>query len=223
MGPEPAAFDRAWLQARIELLRRYCLPSVAAQSAQQLEWLLLCDRSTDGDTLATLRAHACDVAALRVIETDAHYAPVAAISAALRPNIDVLITTRLDSDDALADRYLEAVQDYARPFERSEHDTLLVNFPRGYRLDARTATVYETRMPNSPFHSLLERPRRAAARTVLHGNHAFLHEDHVTHQDESLPAWLQVVHGGNLFNREAGSGRGVALGGGLPGFTLGER
>jgi len=201
VGTGEGAQSPGWLHERLELLRRFCLPSVAAQTCDAFTWLLLCDESTDPDVLAELRAHAGEAPMLRVVRIGGETSHLSLVEEAIAPGTDVLITTRLDSDDALADEYVATVQEYAGSFRDSGRDAIVVNFPRGYKLDARRGRLYDSRMPNSPFHSLLERPRPGGPTTVFGGGHATMHERHATHQDESLAGWLQVVHGGNLFNR----------------------
>lgn len=213
--------SRQWLDERLELLRRFCLPSIAAQTMQAFTWLVLCDESTDPDAMARLREHERDVEPLRIAMTSGERTARMAVESFVAPNADLLITTQLDSDDLLADAYLEAVQAYAEPFLRSTHRDLLVNFPRGYRLDANAQILYEERMANSSFPSLFERPRHARVETVLRTNHAILRQHHVTHQDESMHGWVIVVHGGNAANRiRPGTPHRSIRQGGVPGFSL---
>lgn len=235
----------AWLASRVELLRRFTVPALAAQSTEDFTWLVLCDETTPPGVLEQLREEVSTVPSLRIALTGPACAPLTAVRAAVRHDADVLITTRLDSDDAVADGYLEAVQDYARSFHRSGHEELLVNFPRGYRLDAREAQLYDTWMANSPFHSFFERPKQGAPLTVrgtghrnlrdayasnrrlqvlgpngLGAPHVRLHQHYFTHQDESMDAWMVTVHGGNLINCIGPLDRRLPAGTLPRGFTL---
>jgi hypothetical protein len=234
-----------WLEERLELLRRYTLPSVVAQTTKRFTWLLLCDETTDPEILAELREEERQIDSLRIVLTGGAQPPLEAVRGTVRPDADILITTRLDSDDAIADDYLAAIQDYAGSFHRSQHETLLVNFPHGYRLDVHKWELYEDWMSNSSFHSLLERPRQYRPRTVRsegHTNlfrryaqyerlsilgtnnvgaaHVRLHQHYPTHQDESMRAWLIGVHGGNLINRIGSRVRKLPAGAQPIGFTL---
>jgi hypothetical protein len=92
------------------------------------------------------------------------------------------------------------VQARADDFLASGRDTWLLHFPRGYRFDHATQTLYFEWNPRSPYHSLFER-HPAESKTVLSGNHSTFHEVHPTEQDDSLSAWVQVIHGGNLSNQ----------------------
>lgn len=194
-------FPREWLERRLRLWEAYCLPSIAGQTSSDFTWLLYCDESTAPDVLDHLRDHERRLARLRVLVTGAGGTPLSLTRSLVHSSTELLLTTRLDSDDALNVSYAETVQRYAEPFLRSRLETLLVNFPRGYKLQSPAGKVYESRIPYSPFHTLFE--RKAPAReweTVLMGNHSALHEQHPTHQDESIAGWLQLLHGGNVLN-----------------------
>jgi Putative rhamnosyl transferase len=216
------SFAPGWLEERLELLRRFCLPSIAAQTNSEFTWALFCDERTDGEALARLDELATAAPEARIVMTAGLERGIdEGLAELIDLDADVLITTRFDSDDAIADRYLEAVREYAAPFHRSRHPDLLVNFPRGYRLDAGRGELFGEWMNCSSFHSLLERPREGRVRTVMHGGHGRLHHEHPTQQDESLAAWAIVVHGGNAINRiRAGMPRVELTGNRIPGFTL---
>lgn len=218
------SFAEAWLRERLDLLERFCLPSLVAQTSRNFVWALFCDEVTDRDVLDRLREHSVVLPNLRLAMTAENLQPRAALDELIDADAEVLITTRLDSDDALSDEYLESVQAYAEPFHSSSLDDLLVNFPHGYRLDSRSGELYAEWMPFSPFHSLLERPQTSPVKTVMHGGHGRLHYQHMTQQDESLARWMIVVHGGNLINKIRDGMQRVDLdGAGIPGFTLDYR
>lgn len=191
------AFPREWLDHRLELFDRYCYPSLAAQTAQDFLWLLYCDESTDAEIMSVLRERERDLPQLRIALTGT-------ILRATAPHIDraadVFVTTRLDSDDAIHARYLEATQNRAPDFCSQGLPSWLLSFPRGYQLDHHGGVLNFDWNPRNHFHSLFERDP-ASTKTVLFGNHSHFHEQHPTHQDDSLAAWIQVVHGGNVKNK----------------------
>ncbi len=203
------------------MLERFCLPSLSAQTTDDFVWALFCDEITDGEVLDRLEEHAAAFPNLRLVTTGPNRTQTEALDAVIDPEVDVLITTRLDSDDALSDDHLESIQAYVEPFHRSAHRDLLVNFPHGYRYDSRSDELFAEWMSFSPFHSLLERPRDCQVKTVMHGGHGRLHYEHPTQQDESLSRWMIVVHGNNLINKiRDGMPRVEREGTGVPGFSL---
>jgi hypothetical protein len=192
-------FPLEWLESRLVLFEEYCLPSLAAQSATDFRWLVYCDESTDESCLARLRDMREICPQLELTITGPRRHPIRLIGSLIEPDTDVLLTTRIDSDDAMHVDMLAAVQEYAEPFADSRHEELLINFPRGYKLDAAAGRAYHSYMDNSPFHSLAERPG-PRPQSVMSGNHSLLHQKYPTHQDHSIPGWLQVVYGGNIRN-----------------------
>ena len=94
---------------------------------------------------------------------------------------------------------MAAIQAHAADFVAGDHETMLLNFPRGFQLDDESGRLSFDWMPRSSFHSLFERPGEDLT-TVLAGNHSKFHELHRTVHDDSIPAWLMVIHGGNVIN-----------------------
>lgn len=219
------SLTRTWLDYRLGLLRKLTIPSVAAQTTESFTWLLFCDETTDPEILEQLRELESELPVAQVAIVG-EGGPRRVVEETVRPETDVLVTTRLDSDDAIADGYVELVQSYATCFHRSAHRKMVVNCPRGYRLDTcGDHRLYRDWMLNSPFHSFFERPRHGPPETVLAfdheilrtryagykhfqwlregktGGHNRLSQHYPTHQDESMAAWLILVHGGNVANR----------------------
>jgi Putative rhamnosyl transferase len=193
-------FPPAWLEARLELFDSYCMPSVAAQTCEDFLWHVYCDEKTDEAIMRQLRERAEQLPQMCIILTGpGSHCPSSHVVNEARLGDQALVTTRLDSDDAISKHYIEAIQRHANEFVRSDKDTLLLNFPRGYQLDTSTGRLLFDWMPRSSFHTLFERVS-PDAKTVLSGNHSTFHDEHPTEQDDSIPAWLMVIHSGNVIN-----------------------
>lgn len=215
------SFPAEWLESRVALFEAYCLPSVAAQTNREFEWLVYCDESTDPAVRAQLESHRGE-APLRVVVTGEGHDPLDATGALIESDTELVLSTRLDSDDALHRDYVAAAQAYVEPFARCGWETLLLNFPRGYKLDAAADRVYESRIFNSSYPTLFEPTGGSAPfRSVLSGSHSRFHQLYPCHQDESLAAWLQVLHGGNMINHRWGGEPEVGRDA-LEGFSLAE-
>ena len=194
-------FPREWLKGRLELFDSYCLPSVSAQTYKDFLWHVYCDEDTDAAILQELRDRAESLPQMRIVLTGPNgRAPAAHVVDDARSRDQALVTTRLDSDDAISKHYVQAIQAHAREFVNGDEETLLLNFPRGFQLDTGTGRLLFDWMPRSSFHTLFERVN-PEAKTVLSGNHSTFHEDHHTVQDDSIPAWLMVIHEGNVMNK----------------------
>lgn len=194
------AFPLDWLEERLELFDAYCLPSVAGQTCSDFVWHVYCDRDTVPAILDELAKRAATVPQMRVVLTGPGCDnPLRHVLRAARPDDEAVVTTRLDSDDAITRHYVEAIQAHADAFVKSDRETLLLNFPRGFQLDVASGRLLFDWMPRSSFHTLFER-LDSELTTVLAGNHSKFHELHPTEHDDSIVAWLMVIHEGNVVN-----------------------
>lgn len=195
------AFPLEWLEERLVLFDAYCLPSVAAQTSNDFLWQVYCDVETDASILDELEDRASRLPEMRIALTGpGHDPPARHVAGVAREGDKAVVTTRLDSDDAISRGYLEAIRAHAEDFVESDRQTMLLNFPRGFQLDHETGRLFFDWMPRSSFHSLFERPGGELT-TVLAGNHSKFHEIHPTVHDDSIVAWLMVIHGGNVINK----------------------
>jgi putative rhamnosyltransferase len=194
-----------WLDQRVDLFRRYCLPGVAAQTETAFEWIVVFDEQTPRswrDEIAGLQ----DTFPFRAHFTDRYLmADIAPALAAAAGMADWLLTTRLDSDDILAADFVRRLQERARVRRRR-----VINFDRGVILSpARPPARYETEDGSNPFASLLE-PADGPVRTIWGENHLDISRLGELEHVRGRPAWMQVVHGGNVANEIRG--RRVPLG-----------
>ena len=196
-----AAIDPEWLGRRFDLLEKFCLPTIRAQTRSDFSWLVLFDTETP-----PVGREKIERLAQWPTFQPVFFPPGTedvgrlAIEAVMHEPPDILVTTRLDNDDGLALRYVELVRDRCEIQEPT-----VFQFPVGYVwCDGK---LYRDRQESNPFLTLAEpltggRPH--TFQTIYTGAH---HESHrlgrvVSVSDE--PGWLQVVHGGNLANRRRG-------------------
>ncbi len=172
------------LEQRIELFRRYTMPSVYAQTCQKFEWLIIgqptfnipgarcffegCPKPLP----TTITAKYLDY--IRMVSKDA----------------DLVLMTRLDNDDMLMPRYIQDVQMAAvlkPPGQLFE--------THGYRYDLRNNKFYvdtlHTPELTSPFLTLTSYPDNPI--TVYEGNHSKMWKKHPL---TILPKrrWVQLIH-----------------------------
>jgi hypothetical protein len=190
-------FSREWLEERLRVFRAYCVPGMAQQTVGDFSWLVLFDETTDRDYLDRVRESARFVPQLRIVTTS-HKRKVP-LPKAIAPFIDddtqVLITTRLDSDDSLNRETAAVLRAYVEAFVASPRRRWIVNFPRGYRYDDQGGRLYAAYWPYSPFSTLFERLDGDRRRFNVYRNHHKLHLHLPVHFDESIAGWMQVIHG----------------------------
>lgn len=192
-----------WMESRLDLFERYCLPTMAAQTCQDFEWILICDSETEPDVLERLRSYGTNISLLLLpAQEDATKTGWrwSRTVANLEPDTEIVVTTRLDNDDGLHRRAIERVQEHIAEFVESGQERHVHSFLHGYKLATETGQVYTTTRYNSPFLSLLERRSEVAPVGALCMNHTRLPDRFPTTQDEELRGYVQVIHGGNLSN-----------------------
>jgi hypothetical protein len=199
--PGTPPFSVEWLEHRMELFETYCLPSLAAQTRPDFAWLVFCDATTDTTCLARLRSLSGDVPQLRVVIVTHGCPAYRAAVAAARPRDHLLVTTRIDSDDASSTDLVARVQEYVPAFLASSYPAALLAFSRGLKWCEKDAALHATWNPHSPHLTLFERlDGQRVPVTVQSGNHGFMQERYPLHVDAGPPVWLQVLHGGNVSN-----------------------
>jgi Putative rhamnosyl transferase len=192
-APSAQRLDSDWLRARLVPFEQYCLPSVAAQKDAGFNWLVFLDAESPDwfkqkmESFAPLvmpvytKGRATDdILARGVLQTGLIDAPY-------------LISTRMDSDDAISEDHLASVQSQFRRQERE-----FVTFPLG--LQSFHGHLYTVHWPYNPFPSLIEKvpaPEAGRFTTVFCVAHDRVNEAGPVRQVRSAPQWLQIIHSHN--------------------------
>lgn len=190
-----------WLERRFELFERYCLPSVADQTISNFKWLIYFDENIPGHFRERIER------ARQKIAFTPHFVGVTRAGFAI-PDVqdlvdrfqtdgDVVVTTRLDNDDAIARDFVRNVQ-----LAAGQHEIgTVLNFPNGVAM--RQGRLFTAHDLSNPFTSLVE-ARTAPVKTIWSAQHHMLGQKWNLVQIETPPMWLQVVHGENVTNRIKG-------------------
>lgn len=200
----PGQWEDGWFERRFELFERYCLPSMLAQTSQDFTWLVFCDPSTPEEVVERLRGYSdrITVAECRRQSSIRGKAPddLRDLDKFVDPGSAVVITTRLDSDDALNRHAIEQIQGHAPAYAESPGEHLLHTFPLGCKLDAVNGQAYRTWYRQNAFLSLFERAGNDV-QGVMRDSHVRLEKLFSPQvQDHAVLGWLQVLHGGNVSN-----------------------
>jgi hypothetical protein len=196
-GRERSIRDRpGWLESRVELFQRYCLPSVAAQANAPASWIIYFDPASPAWLKERVDAH----------RRAGHYVPLYReqvsrdellddIRRVVGDPADELLTTNLDNDDALASDFCERLQAAHRPAGATAYYVVdgLIRSPEG---------LYLQRDPHNAFPSV--RAPWDQAITCWSEWHTHLRRSMPVVEIGGRPGWLQVVHGRNVSNRTRG-------------------
>jgi hypothetical protein len=194
---QPVHLDLAWLEERLALFERYCVPKMAAQTDDRFRWLILISPETNAAIVKRL-ARAPNAELVPVAPGTALGSVVAARVAQMGESI---ITARLDSDDQLSVGYTKAL----RAIEWSGRRRFAAYFTKGLYLNAATGAYRVARLPLNQFPAVFERRQSGDFLTV----HAHRHNELFKSMDAiqiwtKRPMWCTIVHGGNASNRMTG-------------------
>lgn len=192
-----------WLERRFELFERYCLPSIAAQTFQDFEWIIFFDEASPDwvwDRVAALQK-------IRHFHVNAEplfgaegwgNATRRVLGEAAGPRL--LVTSNLDNDDGLARDYMQRLNASVRQ-NMTRQTPFAVNFLNG--IISADGHVYRMRHKRCAFTNVVERYGSDALTCNVY-QHMFLHRHMPVVQEENDSAWIQIVHGTNVSNKIRG-------------------
>lgn len=187
-----------WLDRRFGLFEQFCLPSIAGQTERNFHWLIYFDKDTPAEFRERIERDR------QIFNFTPRYVAMfdkAMIAEDVRalasPGEQLIVTTRLDNDDALSNDFVARVQ--ATAADASAQTVL--NFTQGIAM--RKGRLYTAADHSNPFTSLVERDL-ASVETIWAKAHHELGEKWTIKQVPGRPVWLQVVHGENVANRIKG-------------------
>lgn len=195
-----------WMAERLDLFEQVCVPSVQHQTNQEFVWLLLLDDETAPETVGRIERAVAGVTDVEMVFLP-EGSDDSTIAAAVRERVDddtgLLLTTRLDNDDALHEDALAVVRRSTRPGRRE-----FLNLRFGWVTDGELARVKAHKYGH--FTTLVE-PRGVGVggageavefRTVHCGlAHGRVRRFAPVRQIRGGPYWLEVVHRRNVSNR----------------------
>lgn len=183
-----------WLSHRFELFERYCLPSMAAQTNQDFRWFLFFDEATPTrfrERIEQDRESCPQIQAFYIQGTHIHDYVMEQVDA----DTEVLITTRMDNDDAFHEDAMRVVRDQVGNGERD----LCVNLRYGLELNGSEGEVISHKY--NPFSSLIETRKESGFVTIFGSSHGHISSLAPVRQINSTPYWLRVIHDRNITNR----------------------
>lgn len=190
------AIQPNWLDERLRLFEQFCLPSIQRQTCPDFTWLLLGDTDTPDNYKIRIENYALQLPQLKVywlpFADDAYHAFYRQIGHTFAQGKDILISTRLDSDDALSANYVETIQQAAQEGKEG-----IVSFPEGRQTFVQDNKSYRVRYVPNHFTSRIE---RSVFETIMVFDHTQIapNDMHVIRTDK--PMWEEIVHGGNVLN-----------------------
>jgi hypothetical protein len=188
------------LSYRLGFFRDACVPSVRAQTERDFRWLVFLDDRCPDDFREEIEELGHDLFE-PVWGHRLFWSGVASDAVAERSQAPYLVTTRFDSDDALARDFVATVQAHCRG-----RNGVFVNLTRGLQVD-RSGAVYRYDHRSNPFLSYVERRVPGRPPYTVYGprGHSSVREHGAVLEVKAPPMWLQVIHDGNLSNDVRGT------------------
>ena len=190
-----------WLKQRCSVFERYCLPSVAAQTSKDFEWILLVNSETSEEYREKIESYKSICPQICVVyvkpEHNRHFAAVFRQVVQKKATADRVITTYLDNDDCLGKTFVEDAQ--ARLMEYP--DKTFLYYKEGYQFFTEYGLMLKIRYQRNHFPSAIE--SREGLRTVYgYAGHYYVDKvpDVRIELVEGVPLWCEVVHEKNELN-----------------------
>ncbi|MEP6950691.1 MAG: GlcNAc-transferase family protein [Ginsengibacter sp.] len=182
-----------WLRHRIKLFEEFCAPSIANQTCQDFTWILAVRDNTPEWFIQ--RARKISPSA-RFIFIESKSLKIKWPDNLPRELIEpVLLTTRIDSDDAFHKDFVKEVQSAAKQQKYS----CALDAPLGYSLDQNTLDCFLYKSHRNHFITLLE---YGTCRTVFCTMHALMDREFpVVQFCRDKPLWTEGTNGKNISNR----------------------
>ncbi len=191
--------DEGWLERRLALFRAFSIPSINAQTVQDFTTVLMIDPDTPDVIKKELKQKLDCV----LYETESWwcvergdvieaYSPeFSAFLRSLYVRDDWIITSRLDSDDAFANNYIEVTQGLFRKKEE------FMIYPNGVIWTSANKASFIKKAKSPPFSSLVE-PGHILPKTVFYMSHGHVPLLAPYQSYDSELMWIHTHHGENL-------------------------
>lgn len=199
--------DALWLSERVELFKNYCLPSVLHQTSKNFKWFIFFEKSTKHEVLGLvdlMKPYSfIEVVFLNGYNEFQLNLPKILKSKMKSSSIN-LLTTRLDNDDAIHEKFIEEIQEGIEIIPENS----IIQFPYGiclqHKKSRRLAKQY---YPLNQFLTLFEKiDTLKDPLTVVGKEHTLWEfEGWNIHNISNENRWLQVIHERNMLNSFKGT------------------
>lgn len=178
-----------WIETRLELMRRFTAPSLAAQTRPHFRWIILLDEELKNFVPAVISA-SLDLGEVLLTQSATHWTDRLQMIGQAKERVSKSV--RLDSDDVVRPDFLELAEFWLEKFR-------VINFLHGSRLNTETGTAVRFLEKAGPFLAL-QSPSGELAPNLGHHKRVWMKRRVVSIMTEQ-PVWLQTVNGSNISNR----------------------
>jgi hypothetical protein len=210
----------SWLEERMSLFEKYCLPSVIGQTNHNFTWILLCDEKTPEEYRERIKGYKRQLPLIELIQVEENYAwdfpnifsEVVSSMLELKGanDGDVCVTTQLDNDDAINKDYVDFIQRYVSDKKErfdslSGSNPLFLSFDYGLQYFVGLNMATKVRYSNNHFMTCVEKINGGRLACVYgYGSHFLLEKEygvyveHIVERTKSM--WCEIIHYSNVDN-----------------------
>lgn len=180
-----------WLQARMKLFKEYCVPSIENQSFQDFEHIVYCHPASP--EWFTDELYSIDSI---TVSFEYKYA------SALDRSADILVTSRLDSDDLYHRDYMLGISEYLDEFKENRFKREVYSFATGYHYSINKGprgTMHTAKAPTAPFLTLFADIREDKENCqVYYKMHDTLPKVVPCQYNRKQRGWMYIKHDDNI-------------------------
>lgn len=192
-----------WLDHRLSLFEKFCLPSIINQTCQDFEWILLFDSTITERYRAKIEEYQNECPQFVPVfvepQKGRYFAEIFREEIVKRLNAKRVISTYLDNDDALNVRFVEDLRQRAA----SAADGTFFYFDEGYQYYTEDKFLLKIHYPRNHFVSVIENGDPQSVKGIFgYGRHYYIaaikgaNIEHI----KTEPMWCEVVHEKNMIN-----------------------
>lgn len=193
----------SYMEKRICLFETFCLPSVQNQSNKDFVWFVYFDKHSPQMLMDKIKSweRACSVFMPKYVvdydEWQKHICSEDIISAVDGHNVEYIITTRLDNDDALGKNAIQEIQNHF-----ISQDNTIIDLVNGACYDEENHIFSMFRYNGNPFISYIEKKTCELPSTVYRKKHnGYGGDTNITTILTTDPMWMQVISNTNILNQ----------------------
>ena len=171
-----------WLKIRLEIFKKYTVPSILNQTNQDFEWIVYCHPDSPQWLIEELML-------IDKVQVSFEYW----YHKTLDLDTDILITSRVDSDDLLHKDYMKHIHEYTDTFIDSYFDQQVYTFNNGYVFDGKSITQVSNK--RCPFHTLFSKTQDNKRNCqVYHHSHQVINGELPTFYNTEDTGWMYIRH-----------------------------
>lgn len=216
-NPDDTLNTDGWMEYRTQIFADFTVPSIANQDCRNFYWVILLDKKTPARHINIVNHSLlpCERTCVVICERGSHKTSLFKLLAeTLHIFIDklpineddIVITTKVDNDDALHSTFIGKVQSIAQ--ENLSHKKLpfVINFPLGYRVIFPQKQIQEHSFFTTPEEvtycqncaSLIESATQPI-QTAAHSSHEKLNHSYDVIHDLSARMWMVGINECNVW------------------------